>query len=69
MRFPPLYVESSFDEIDGFLTVIEGPAFDGRPGFSFNRVRIFLAHTESAELLREFKTPVDRLEMYPPLQR
>jgi hypothetical protein len=55
---------NSFEEIDGFLTLVDEPEHDEIPGMSFNQTRIYVAREKSVELLRQFQVLRNRLNDY-----
>ena len=67
INFPPLYNQTDFDEIDGFMTYTSDPECEGNPGQSFTQIRIYVDREMKAKLLQDFSVLTRRLESYEPL--
>ena len=61
---PPLYDESRFEELDGFLTLVDEPEHDQIPGMSFNQIRVYVEREQRARILGEFEELERRLKSY-----
>lgn len=61
-EFPPLYLESGFADIDGFLTVDFETDDDG-PGQSFAGVRIYVDREKLDRLRGQFEKLAQRMEL------
>jgi hypothetical protein len=67
MQFPSLYSEDTFDEIDGFLTILDEPLVKA-PGMSFNRIEIYVECENVKKLIDQFEELSSRFQEYEPLQ-
>lgn len=67
--FPPLYDETEFDSIDGFLTLTKEPSGAEAPRMSFNSIRIYIDREQEDAIIRDFQQLRDRLGNYAPLKQ
>ena len=61
MNFPPLYRESEFEYIDGFLALEDDPIED-QPGLSFRRLKLYLQEDKVQEILDQFEKLLERMK-------
>jgi hypothetical protein len=66
MDFPPLYNIDAFEEIDGFLAVVDD-SYEGGPGQSFNNIDLYVDQECLSKLKQRFKKLAERLEAHPAL--
>ena len=61
MNFPPLYRESEFEHIDGFLAIEDDPIED-QPGLSFRQLKLYLQEDKVQEVLNQFENLLERMK-------
>ena len=71
MEYPPLYDESTIEEINGFLCITSSPEDDENeiPCMSFSRIYIYIERDRESALIEQFNTLLIRLEDYKALNQ
>jgi hypothetical protein len=67
MDFPPLYNEDTFEEINGFLVILDdgGEVDEGGPGDTFHDIDIYIHQDDLPRLTIQFEKFAERLRNDP----